>query len=101
MVLGADNMEIFVPDWNFISASLNRVEISTRYTELKFLHVINCNVIIKRSLLFNQDEISTRYNIEFKFQACLKIFIWSAPRYLKVFIKDSLHFLEAATRCIL
>ena len=32
--------EIFIPDWNFISVKLHRVEFSTHYAELKFLHVI-------------------------------------------------------------
>ena len=36
--LGADYMEIFNLDWDF--NSLNWVEISTRHTELKFLHVM-------------------------------------------------------------
>ena len=50
------------PSWNFNSAY--RVEIFT----------CNCNVILKRCLLFSRDEISTRFN-ELKFQSGLKIFI--------------------------
>ena len=50
------------PSWNF--NSVYRVEIFTR----------NCNVILKSSLLFSRDEISTRFN-ELKFQPGLKISI--------------------------
>ena len=32
--------EIFILGWNFISVKLHRVEFSTHYAELKFLHVI-------------------------------------------------------------
>ena len=38
------------PSWNL--NSVNRIEIFT----------CNCNVILKRGLLFNQNEISTRFN---------------------------------------
>ena len=50
------------PSWNF--NSVYRVEIFT----------CNCNNILKRSLLFSRDEISTRFN-ELKLQPGLKISI--------------------------
>ena len=50
------------PSWNF--NSVYRVEIFT----------CNCNAILKRSLLFSRDKISTRFK-ELKFQSGLKISI--------------------------